>query len=118
MARLVCLALIRHGGGPQQAQDGGCGCPPLRRHHSIPPYRVLCALLAACAGAKVPVTAEFDADQYETYHFTKAALGANPRGGPHTLFVEKDGQKFAIGTLDASRSSEVHPAVWPPCIRS
>lgn len=55
------------------------------------------------------MTAEFDADQYETYHFTQAALGENAKAGPHTVFVEKDGQKFAIGTLDLSRSTQVHP---------
>ncbi|KAI3436887.1 hypothetical protein D9Q98_006295 [Chlorella vulgaris] len=55
------------------------------------------------AGASVRVTAEYDEEQYETYHFSQAALGAKPKPGPHTLFIEKGGQKYAIGTLDASR---------------
>lgn len=36
----------------------------------------------------------------------QAALGVKPKPGAHVVFVEKDGQKFAIGTLEAGRATQ------------
>lgn len=36
----------------------------------------------------------------------QAALGAKPKPGAHVVFVEKDGEKFAIGTLDGARCAQ------------
>lgn len=33
----------------------------------------------------------------------QAALGAKAKPGPHVVFVEKGGQKFAVGTLEGGR---------------
>ena len=37
----------------------------------------------------------------------QVALGPKPKPGPHVVMVEKGGQKFAIGTLDAARCTQV-----------
>lgn len=36
----------------------------------------------------------------------QAALGIKPKPGPHVVFVEKGGVKYAIGTLEAGRCSQ------------
>jgi len=42
------------------------------------------------------------------------ALGPKPKPGPHVVMVEKGGQKFAIGTLDSARCTQVgaQDCVW------
>lgn len=40
----------------------------------------------------------------------QVALGPKPKPGPHVVFVERDGQKFAIGTLDAARCTQAGAA--------
>ncbi len=44
----------------------------------------------------------------------QAALGDKPKQGGHTIFVEKDGEKFALGTLDKDKcthfSLDIHLA--------
>ncbi|KAL4427004.1 hypothetical protein ABPG77_009565 [Micractinium sp. CCAP 211/92] len=57
-------------------------------------------------GETVQVRAEFDEDMVETIHFTQAALGPKAKPGPHTIFISKGGQKFAVGTLDTSRCTQ------------
>lgn len=37
----------------------------------------------------------------------QVALGPKPKPGPHVVMVEKGGQKFAIGTLDSARCTQV-----------
>ena len=39
------------------------------------------------------MTAEFDDDSLETIHLTQVALGEKPKAGPHTIFIEKDGEQ-------------------------
>jgi hypothetical protein len=51
-------------------------------------------LLPAPSSPRSPLTPPF---------LPQAALGEKAKAGPHTVFVEKDGQRFAIGTLDAAR---------------
>ncbi len=36
----------------------------------------------------------------------QAALGPKAKPGPHTIFISKGGQKFAVGTLDTSRCTQ------------
>lgn len=53
------------------------------------------------------VRADFDEDMYETLHITQAALSGKAKpGAAHTVFVGREGQKFAIGTLDAGRCAQ------------
>lgn len=58
------------------------------------------------AGKSIKLVAKFDEDITETIHITQAALGVNPKAGPHVVFVAKEGQRFAIGTLEAGRSAQ------------
>lgn len=63
-------------------------------------------------GAKVPAGDSVSLDggvvsgHLETPHITQVALGANPKPGRHTVFIEANDTKVAIGTLEKDRCEQ------------
>eukprot|EP00887_Chlorella_sp_A99_P001461 scaffold8.g1461.t1 len=58
-------------------------------------------------GKAVNVVADFDDDVFETIHLTQVALGEGAQAGPHTVFIQTEGEeRFAIGTLDRERCAQ------------
>jgi hypothetical protein len=79
-----------------------CGVPfPLRPAYSRF-YQI--------AGKNETVVADYDDDCYETIHLTQVALGDAPSKGPHTVFVESDGERQKKSTNGAFLFA-LHPLV-------
>ena len=63
-------------------------------------------------GVKVPANESVSLEggliggHVETPHITQVALGANPKPGRHTVFIEANDSKVAIGTLEKDRCEQ------------
>lgn len=62
--------------------------------------------VSVSSGTTVEVPIQNVEDSSVILHITQVALGANPKAGPHTVFVVRDGQEFAIGTLEKGRCEQ------------
>ena len=58
------------------------------------------------AGQSVSLDGGVVSGNLETPHITQVALGADPKPGRHTVFIEANDTKVAIGTLEKDRCEQ------------